>query len=34
MYELKERGYEVLVEKVPYEFQKGGDEMLRVRRPG
>ncbi len=34
MYELKERGYEALVEKVPYEFQKGGDEMLRVRRRG
>lgn len=32
IYELKERGYETRVERVPYEFQKGGDEMLRVRR--
>ena len=31
---LRERGYEARVEGVPYEFQKGGDEMLRVRKPG
>ena len=31
--ELRERGYEARVEGVPYEFQKGGDEMLRVRGP-
>ncbi len=30
--ELEKRGYEAHVEVVPYEFQKGGDEMLRVRR--
>ena len=30
--ELEERGYEARVERVAYEFQKGGDEMLRVRR--
>ena len=29
---LDERGYEARMEGVPYEFQKGGDEMLRVRR--
>ena len=28
---LEERGYEARVEAVPYEFQKGGDKMLRVR---
>lgn len=28
---LREKGFEVSVEKVPYEFQKGGDEMLKVR---
>ena len=31
---LKERGYEARVERVSYEFQKGGDEMLRVRGRG
>ena len=31
---LRERGYDVRVERVPYEFQKGGDEMLRVRSRG
>ena len=30
---LREGGYEARVEGVPYEFQKGGDEMLRVRKP-
>lgn len=29
--ELEKRGYETRVERVPYEFQKGGDEMLCVR---
>lgn len=29
---LEKRGYEARVERVPYEFQRGGDEMLRVRR--
>ncbi len=31
---LEHRGYEVRVEGVPYEFQRGGDEMLRVRKRG
>jgi hypothetical protein len=30
--ELEERGYEAQVKRVPYEFQKGGDKMLSVRR--
>jgi SAM-dependent methyltransferase len=30
--ELSRRGYEHEVRRVPYEFQKGGDEMLVVRR--
>jgi len=29
---LKQNGYECTVEKVSYEFQKGGNEMLQVRR--
>ena len=29
--ELGNHGYEARVERVPYEFQKGGNEMLRVR---
>lgn len=29
--ELRSRGYEVHVELVPYEFQKGGNKMLRIR---
>ena len=28
---LRARGFEVSLEKVPYEFQKGGDHMMRVR---
>lgn len=31
---LEEAGYQVAVEWVPYEFQKGGDKMLRVSRAG
>jgi len=31
---LSERGYECTVEKVAYEFQKGGDKMLRVTSTG
>ena len=27
---LREQGFDVSVEKVAYEFQRGGDEMLRV----
>ena len=30
--ELARRGYHHEVRRVPYEFQKGGDEMLVVRR--
>ena len=30
--ELRRRGYGARVERVPYEFQKGGNEMLRVGR--
>jgi SAM-dependent methyltransferase len=29
---LRAAGYEVSVERVPYEFQRGGNEMMRVRR--
>jgi hypothetical protein len=28
---LRARGFEVSLDKVPYEFQKGGDHMMRVR---
>ena len=30
---LEQMEYEVRVEQVPYEFQKGGNEMLRITRP-
>ncbi len=30
---LQDAGYTISVERVAYEFQKGGHEMLRVRRP-
>jgi hypothetical protein len=30
---LQTAGYHASVERVPYEFQRGGNEMLRVRRP-
>ncbi len=29
--ELRSKGYECSIEKVDYEFQKGGNEMLRVK---
>jgi hypothetical protein len=32
MAELESRGFIASVERVPYEFQRGGNEMLRVRR--
>ncbi|MBD2040096.1 SAM-dependent methyltransferase [Microcoleus sp. FACHB-672] len=32
--ELESRGYKVETQPVPYEFQKGGDQMLRVSVPG
>jgi hypothetical protein len=28
--DLREAGYRVMIEKVNYEFQRGGDEMLRI----
>jgi hypothetical protein len=28
--ELQQRGYKVEIEQVPYEFQKGGNKLLRV----
>jgi hypothetical protein len=31
MAHLREAGHEVAIERVPYEFQRGGNEMLRVR---
>jgi len=31
---LRESGFKVSIEKVPYEFQKGGNEMLKVRSCG
>jgi hypothetical protein len=31
---LRNRGYDVTIEKVPYEFQRGGNEMMRIRRSG
>jgi len=31
---LRDLGYRAKVRKVPYEFQRGGDEMLAVRKPG
>jgi hypothetical protein len=30
--ELSALGFDVSVERVPYEFQRGGDEMMRIRR--
>jgi hypothetical protein len=32
--ELDAAGYQGSIEKVPYEFQRGGNEMLRIRRRG
>jgi hypothetical protein len=29
---MRARGHQVSIERVPYEFQRGGDEMLRIRR--
>ena len=31
---LRECGHEVSIEKVPYEFRRGGNQMMRVRRSG
>src|SRR5262249_2262982 len=30
---LRQAGYDVSVDPVPYEFQRGGNQMLRFRRP-
>jgi len=30
--DLRRRGFHVSLEKVPYEFQKGGNQMMRIRR--
>ena len=30
--ELEDTGFTVTIERVPYEFRRGGNEMLRVRR--
>jgi hypothetical protein len=32
--DLRESGHEVSIERVPYEFQRGGNEMARIRRHG
>jgi hypothetical protein len=32
--ELRASDYVVSIERVPYEFQRGGNEMLRIRQPG
>jgi len=34
MAELEDEGFTVKIERVPYEFQRGGNEMLRVGWPG
>lgn len=31
---LRQRGLQVTIEHVPYEFQKGGNQMMRIRRAG
>ena len=31
---LRAAGHDVLIERVPYEFQRGGNEMMRIRRRG
>jgi hypothetical protein len=30
--EIKLLGYEVIIERVNYEFQRGGNQMMRIRR--
>ena len=32
--ELRDSGYDVSIEDVPYEFQRGGNRMMRVRKLG
>jgi|KBSSwiS6_1023812.scaffolds.fasta_scaffold03352_5 hypothetical protein len=31
--ELRRRGFDVSIDNVPYEFQRGGNQMLHIRRP-
>jgi hypothetical protein len=31
---LRDCGYDVSIERVPYEFQRGGNQMMRIRRAG
>jgi len=31
--DLRSAGFDVAIERVPYEFRRGGNEMLRVRLP-
>jgi SAM-dependent methyltransferase len=30
---LRDSGFDVSLERVPYEFQRGGNQMMRIRRP-
>jgi hypothetical protein len=30
--DMRERGFDVSIQRVPYEFQRGGNEMMRIRR--
>jgi len=32
--QLREAGYDASIENVPYEFQRGGNQMMRIRRAG
>jgi hypothetical protein len=32
--EMRRRGFRATLETVPYEFQKGGNQMMRIRRAG
>jgi hypothetical protein len=32
--EMRRRGFDVTIDTVPYEFQKGGNQMMRIRRSG
>ncbi len=31
--ELRDSGFDVSIDRVAYEFQRGGDQMMRIRRP-
>src|SRR5262249_19334303 len=32
--DIRRHGFDVSIERVPYEFQKGGNQMMRIRRRG